>query len=216
MDGKVQSSAFDRDGNTITESSLSNCTINNSTVKRSALSDCVLSNVENASRITAQKSQFHNTVLVERSDITNSTIRTQSSVRRSTIGRSVIEDSSSVSRSTVGGTTLSRSELKRATLTNCAVTECNIDRSDFQGLVLKYGIWKRNVLIGRTGDQEPIVIRNYGPKAGQSASVLVGSTIPGLDPKDHAAQAVRPPSYHAGSYTSANDRGLDLPPPYEP
>ncbi|KGO70254.1 hypothetical protein PITC_020730 [Penicillium italicum] len=216
---KPQTSALNGDGNTITRCSLNNCTITNSCVNRSTLSDCVLSKMEEVSRITAQKSQFHDAALAERSEITNSTIQTQSSVQRSSIVQSVIEDKSLVKRSTVTGTTVSHSELQRATLTNCVVTECVIERCDFQGLVLKYGIWKRNELVGKTGNRDPIFIRNYGSKAGQSASVLVGSTISGLDPNIIARQDVCPPRYHVDSDALGDipgDSGLDLPPPYRP
>ncbi|KAJ5520980.1 hypothetical protein N7463_001433 [Penicillium fimorum] len=214
----AQTSTFNGDGNTITRSCLTNCTINNSCVKRSTLSDCVLSKVEEVSRITAQKSQFHDAAIVERSDITESTIQTQSSVCRSTIARSVFQDKSTVKRSTVTGTTVSNSQLERSTLTNCVITECTIERCDFQGLVLKYGIWKRNELVGKTGNHNPIFIRNHGPRAGQSASVAVGSSIPGLDPKSHARQGDPPPNYDDDSHTSG-DSGVDcgdLPPPYKP
>ncbi|KAJ5926210.1 hypothetical protein N7516_007983 [Penicillium verrucosum] len=216
---KAQSSAFNGDGNTITRCSLSNCTINNSCVKRSTLSDCVLSKVEDVSRVTAQKSQFYDAALAERSAITNSTIQTQSSVDRSTIGQSVIQDKSAVKRSTVTGTMVSNSQLQRTTLTNCVVTECIIERCDFQGLVLKYGNWKRNELVGKIGNQDPIFIRNYGSKAGQSAPVLVGSIISELDSENHPRQDICLPSYHVESDAGGNspgDSGLDLPPPYRP
>jgi hypothetical protein len=48
--------------------------------------------------------------------------------------------------------------------------------------------------------------------------VAVGSTIPGLDPKNHAGQADSPPSYDGDSHASG-DSGVDcgdLPPPYKP
>ena len=165
---KAQASALSGDGNTVTRCDLNNCTVTNSCVNRSALSDCVLSKTEDVNRITAQKSQFHDAALVERSNITNSTIQSQSSVDRSTIGQSVIQDQSAVKRSAVTGTTVSRSQIQRASLTNCVVAECVIERSGFQGLVLKYGIWKRNELVGKTGNHDPVVIRNYGSGAGVS------------------------------------------------
>ncbi|OQE36942.1 hypothetical protein PENCOP_c011G07916 [Penicillium coprophilum] len=218
MDNDNAPSPFNGHGNTITRSCLNNCTINNSHVKRSTLSDCVVSKVEDLSRITAQKSQFHEAATVERSDITESTVQTQSSIHRSTISQSFIKDKATVKRSTVTGTTVSNSQLERATLTNCVITECTIERCDFQGLVLKYGIWKRNELIGKVGDHDPIFIRNHGSRAGQSTSMPIGSTIPGLDPKNHARQGDPPPSYDDDSYTSG-DSGVDcgdLPPPYKP
>ncbi|KAJ5971447.1 uncharacterized protein N7479_001365 [Penicillium vulpinum] len=210
---------FNGDGNTVTRSCLSNCIINNSCVKRSTLSECVISKTKNMSRITAEKSQFHDAALIERSDITDSIIQTQSSVCRSTIGKSIIQDKCTVNRSTLTGTTTSKSQLERATLTNCVITECTIERCDFQGLVLKYGIWERNELVGKTGRQDPVFIRNYGSRAGLSTSVVVGSTISSLDPKDNAQHAVPPPSYNVDSCASGDsgiDYGLDLPPPYRP
>lgn len=159
------SSAIDGAGNTISRSSLKNCNTNNSNLRRCDFTNCVLSNVENASRSSAKDSQLHDVILAERSDIRESAIRSGSSVHRSDLRKSVVQEKTSIERSVLNGAVVSQSQVQRTSLVDCDVTECVISRSSFTGMVLKYGIWKKGVLVGKTGDMEPIQIkRNVGPE----------------------------------------------------
>lgn len=152
------------DDNTITRSNLRNCAVTSSYVKRSTFGDCVLVQVGSASRATGKKSHFHSVTSVKRSEVTESTLLEKSSAHRSTIKTSTVRDASTITTSTVTGSTISHSQLRRAKVKNCDVEDCIISRSSFEGMVLKYGVWKRGQLIGKVGDKEPVAIRKDDPR----------------------------------------------------
>lgn len=151
--------AIDGVGNTISRCSLEQCTTSNSNLRRCRLTNCVVLNVGNASRTRAKNSQLHNVILAERSDIKESTIQSASSVHRSDLKQSVLQEKSSLERSAITKTVVSQSQIQRSCLVDCDVAECVISRCSFTGMVLKYGIWKKGVLVGKTGDMEPIQIK---------------------------------------------------------
>lgn len=160
------------DGNTITRSNLRNCAITSSSVKRSTFEDCVLAQVRSAHRSRGKKSHFHNVTSLKRSEVTESTLLDRSSARRSTIKTSTIRDASTIKSSTVTGSVISHSQLRRAALKDCDVEECMISRSSFEGMVLKYGVWKRGQLIGKIGNREPVAIRKDDPSLTVSSAYL--------------------------------------------
>lgn len=155
----ASTSSTDGVGNTISRCSLENCTINNSNLRRCRLTNCVLSNVENAARTRAKNSQFSDVILAERSDIRESTVQSGSSVHRSDLRQSIVQEKTSLERSTLTGSIASQSRLRKTSLVDCDVAECVISRSYFKGMILKYGIWKKGVLVGKTGDREPIQMK---------------------------------------------------------
>jgi uncharacterized protein YjbI with pentapeptide repeats len=121
--------------------------------------NCILSNVEYASRSAAQNSNFQDVAFIKRSAITDSVLQGRASLKRSTLRKAVIMDQSYLKRCAVTGTTILMSQIDRASLTDCDVAECVISRSDFKGMILKYGVWKNGVLVGRIGDREPVAIK---------------------------------------------------------
>lgn len=80
-------------------------------------------------------------------------------------------DKSELKRSTITGTTISKSQIERASLTDCDVAECVVSRSDFKGMILKYGVWKKGVLVGRVGDRAPVAIKMDASGTGVSGPV---------------------------------------------
>lgn len=151
------------DNNTITRSNLRNCAVTSSTVKRSTFEDCVLAQVRSAHRSTGKKSHLHNVSSFRRSEVTDSTIRDKSTAHRSSIKGSNIRDESALRTSSVTRSDISHSQLRRTKLKDCQVEECMISRCSFDGMVLKYGVWKRGQLIGKIGNREPIAIRRDEP-----------------------------------------------------
>ena len=151
------------DNNTITRSNLRNCAVTSSTVKRSTFEDCVLAQVRSAHRSTGKKSHLHNISSLRRSEVTDSTIRDKSSAHRSRIQGSNIRNASAIRTSTVTSSNLSHSQLRRTKIKDCEVDGCMISRCSFDGMVLKYGVWKRGQLIGKIGNREPITIRKNDP-----------------------------------------------------
>lgn len=150
------------DNNSIARCKLKNCEVTGSWLKGCTFEDCLLSQVRIARRTTATKSYFHDVHAVKSSDISESTMRDGSAAKRCTMVASTIKDASKVNRSTLANCTISKGDLWRSTLKDCNVEECVIYRSNFEGLTLKYGVWKRGKLVSRVADREPIAIRKDG------------------------------------------------------
>lgn len=158
------------DGNTITYCSLRNSAVTTSLANRCTFENCMLAQVRSANRSTGRKSHFHNAESLSRSDFVDSVIRDRSSVSRSTVKASTVRDASVLERSTVSGSILSHGQVWRSTLSDCDVEESSISRSEFKGMILKYGVWKKGQLVGKIGNREPIMIKKDSPEAAVSAS----------------------------------------------
>ncbi|KAJ6086611.1 hypothetical protein N7467_005525 [Penicillium canescens] len=222
MDESHASSSFlSGDGNSLMRCSLQSCTIRNSSVKRCVLNDCILSNVEYASRSTAKNSNFQDVALIKRSEITDSVLQGRSSVKRSTLKKAVIMDKSELKRGTITGTRISKSQIERASLTDCDVAECVVSRSDFKGMILKYGVWKKGVLVGRVGDREPVAIKMDASGTGKSVHAPIATPeFPQLKSKTTHGLDEHPPVYNVDSDVGLDsdddsDNDDDSPPPYK-
>ncbi|KAJ5118033.1 hypothetical protein N7448_004320 [Penicillium atrosanguineum] len=158
------------DGNTLTRCSLRNCAITTTSANRCSFEDCMLAQVDSANRSAGRKSHFHDAFSLSRSDFADSIIRDRSSVHRSTVKASTVRDASALKRSTVTGSTISNGRVERSALTDCDVEECAISRSEFNGMILKYGVWKKGQLVGKIKNKEPIMIRKDSPEAEVSVS----------------------------------------------
>lgn len=158
------------DGNTLTHCSLRNSAVTTSWAKRCTFEDCMLAQVRSAHRSTGRKSHFHNADSLSRSDFVDSVIGDRSSVSRSTVKASTVRDASVLERSAVSGSVLSHGQVWRSTLNDCDVEECSISRSEFKGMILKYGIWKKGQLVGKIGNREPVMIKKDSPEAAVSTS----------------------------------------------
>ncbi|KAJ5999826.1 hypothetical protein N7481_000235 [Penicillium waksmanii] len=211
------------DDNTITRSNLRNCAVTSSYVKRSTFDDCVLVQVRSASRSTGKKSHFHGVTSVKRSEVTESTLLEKSSAHRSTIKTSTVRDASTITTSAVTGSTISHSQLRRAKVKDCDVEDCIISRSSFEGMVLKFGVWKRGQLIGKIGDKEPVAIRKDDPRLTASSSRAAGpsSNIPAVPELDSKSKGPLPVhdldriDSAESAESEDSDRSEDLPPPYK-
>jgi uncharacterized protein YjbI with pentapeptide repeats len=159
------------EGNTLTRCSLRNCAITTSTAKRCTFEDCMLAQVQSAHRSVGRKSHFHNARSLSRSEFVDSDIRDGSSVHRSSVKSSTIRDVSALKRSTVTGSTVLNGQVWRTTLTDCDVEECAMSRSEFKGMILKYGVWKKGQLVGKIGNKEPIMMKKGSPEAAVSISL---------------------------------------------
>ncbi|KAJ5703142.1 hypothetical protein N7488_010690 [Penicillium malachiteum] len=146
------------EGNKITRCSISNCDISICRLKRSAFQNCTLSHVRNARWTKASDSHLQNVDSVKRSQIIASMVCDGSSVGHSTVTASNIRNATTIKRSTVANSSISQSKLWRAKLDNCDVENCLIYRTNFDGMILKHGVWKRGKLVSRIGDKEPVAI----------------------------------------------------------
>lgn len=170
---------FTDKGSIATYNNLRNCTITDSCIPSYGHEGCGLTQVQEAYRatghilhyteviqvdgVTRLKYRFSEKVEVDQhSALVNSIVKNGTSVRRSRVKTSLLQDGSVVWRSAVSGSTVSHSQLCRATLTDCDVEECVISRSNFKGMTLKYGVWKNGRFVRGVDDREPVAIASDG------------------------------------------------------
>jgi len=136
---------------------LTGCIVSDSGIERCDLKNCTLAEVNHIERTRASNTRLIGTGHIERTVLEDSDTLGKSAIERSTVKRSVIADSSRVTRSKLDGVTMNKSRVERASLKDCDVTNCNISRTNFSGMILKYGIWENGNLVGRTCNEEVVI-----------------------------------------------------------
>ncbi|PCG89360.1 Hypothetical protein PENO1_105150 [Penicillium occitanis (nom. inval.)] len=134
-------------------------TIMDSTVERCNLDNCTVSAQSDIERTTAKATKFIGPKRVQRSQFSDSAILSDSIVERSIVRGSVVADKAFVERTELNTAVITRSRVERSKIDDCDVMDCVIDRTDFQGMILQYGIWKRGDLVGRTSQDREVVIK---------------------------------------------------------
>lgn len=143
----------------VQRSEINGCTITDSKVERSNLSNCNVSARSHIERTTAKTTRFIGPKTVQRSELSDSVVLGQSSVERSIIRASVIADKAVVERAELNAAVITKSRVERSKISDCDVMDCVIERTDFEGMILRYGIWKRGDLVGRTSQEHEVVIQ---------------------------------------------------------
>ncbi|OKL62535.1 hypothetical protein UA08_02159 [Talaromyces atroroseus] len=143
----------------ILRSELDHCSVTGSTVERSKLQNCSVAAPNNIARTEARATKFISSKLVERSQLNDSVVLGDSTLERCIVRDTIVADKSTCERSELDSSVITRSKIERSKVSDCDVMDCVMERTDFKGMILKYGIWKRGDLIGRTSDQHEVVIR---------------------------------------------------------
>jgi uncharacterized protein YjbI with pentapeptide repeats len=142
-------------------------------IERSALTDCDVQQV--VSGRSEIESSFLNGVQIDRSKISGATlsgpklkversvldkcdVKGYGKIERSGIKASLVEDSMVV-RSNVTGSSVIKTTIERGNVDNCDIGDCKIQRTDFQGMYLRNGIWERNNLVGRLDKTKDVIIK---------------------------------------------------------
>ncbi|PKY07207.1 hypothetical protein P168DRAFT_287695 [Aspergillus campestris IBT 28561] len=191
---------------TVSRTKASNSTLTRSSARRCTLADSELVDVPAARSVVADSSTLRDVPSIRR------TSAEKSLVEKSSLARCGVKDStvseSVVCRSTLDKVRLLRCKVKRTTLVECDVEDCEIFRTEFKGMRLRNGVWKKGRLIGKVAEGEVIAIGVHGEK------LDIPSDIPlATDPKVQAMIKEEP-----GSTTEedpSDEDSVDLaPPPY--
>lgn len=162
-------------------------------VERSQLENCSVAAPNRVERTVARSTQFVSSKRVERSRLDDSVVMGDSILERCAIRSSVVADKTCCERSELDSTTITRSRVERSKITDCDVMDCKIEKTDFNGMILKYGIWKNGDLIGRTSKEHEVVIkpRNRPPPVAGTSSFAPPPAVQPLGPGWKAAEAER-------------------------
>lgn len=143
----------------VQRSELNGCTITYSTIERSNLTNCDVSTSPNIERTTANTTKFISPKRVQRAKFSDSLVLGDSTVERSIVHGSVVADKAFVERTELNTAVITKSRVERSKVSDCDVVNCVIERTDFQGMILQYGIWKRGNLVGRTSQEHEVIIK---------------------------------------------------------
>ncbi|CRG88680.1 hypothetical protein PISL3812_05714 [Talaromyces islandicus] len=181
----------------INRSKLDHCTVTDSLVSRSTLEHCTVQPPTNKiERSTAGATKFMGAKLVSRSQLEDSVVLGGSTVNRCVVRNSVVADGANCDRTQLDDAAVTRSRIDRSKLSNCDVMDCVMDKTTFEGMILKYGIWRNGDLVGRTTTTEEVVIkpRTYQLAAKPTSSASAESPVVA---RPRALSPVREPGWKA-------------------
>ncbi|KAE8155226.1 hypothetical protein BDV25DRAFT_146352 [Aspergillus avenaceus] len=184
---------------------LSHCIIANTDARRCQLSNCELIDVYFADSLTANGSRFENILFMDRSSVQNSIVAGRSTLSFSSVSGSTVRDECSLDRSQVKDVELVRSRLQESQLQDCDVSDCVITKSNFAGMVLRYGIWENGQLVGRIGDNEVVAVTRGGNNMDQTSTREI---VTHAEVRTECDSELR----HSDDCLDSQD----LPPPYRP
>jgi len=95
---------------------------------------------------------------IERSELENCDVKGYGKVERSGIKVSLVEDSK-VARSNVTSSFLTNTTIERGNVDGCDIGNCKIQRTKFQDMYLRNGIWERDNLVGRVDKTKEVIIK---------------------------------------------------------
>lgn len=145
---------------TITRTEASNSTLTRSSARLCTLNDSELVDVPAARSVVAKCSTLRDVPSIRRTTAEKSLVE-KSSLARCGLKDTTVSDSV-VCRSKLDKVRLLRCRVKRTTLVECDVEDCEIFRTEFKGMRLKNGVWKKGRLIGKVAEGEVIAIGVHG------------------------------------------------------
>ncbi|KAL4804391.1 hypothetical protein BDV18DRAFT_162153 [Aspergillus unguis] len=199
-------------------SKISTSTLSNTSLTKSDVERSMLSNVPFARSVDVKGSTIENTSRLRRVTVTNSTVSDQSAMARSQVKDSVVI-ASALSRASVEKSRVTGSRARKSTLKNCQVTDCEIVNTDFQGMVLRNGIWRNGRLIGCFHAGEADVVVN-----GQKMAIPKSEKCPPSERWQGVSESESSDCLNSESDVDDDDGRVeveqknekDLPPPYTP
>lgn len=143
----------------IERTTLDSCSVSGARLENCKLGHCTITSPNILEHINARLTKFVSSSRIERSELDDSVVMGKSSLERSVFKNSVIADSTYCERSELDNVVITRSRTERSKMKDCDVMDCEISRTDFEGMILKYGIWKNGDLVGRTSKDHEVVIK---------------------------------------------------------
>ncbi|OJZ85904.1 hypothetical protein ASPFODRAFT_46968 [Aspergillus luchuensis CBS 106.47] len=143
-------------------SALTSCIVKHSTTYRSKLNHTTLTNAI-VSRTEATHTSFDTYSYSHRSTLSNAVLRDRASVKRSKVKDASLLGGSSLWRSNVSRCMIAdECRVQRCKLVNCEVMCCVLVKTDLEGMVVRNGVWKDGVLVGRVREGEEVVVLKKG------------------------------------------------------
>ncbi|KAI9367197.1 hypothetical protein BJX61DRAFT_547716 [Aspergillus egyptiacus] len=198
---------------TLTRCKITTSSLSHTRVKKSTITHSTLSNIRSARSLDAKNSTLENVSSLRRVKVTNTTVTAGSALSRVQATDSVVSGSA-VYRSQLEGSRVFGSRVKKSRLRDCEMRNCVLVDTEFRGMVLRNGVWRRGRLVGSLplagvdGDGEVVVMRRDGKKM----DVAVEGEV---DP-ERWMQGLASETESTDWDDSESDEDKDLPPAYTP
>lgn len=142
----------------VEHSNLNGCMVSDSYIERSNLENCTVSRVAHLERTSASNTKFIGAANLERNNFQESNVFGKCTVQKSDVKGSTLMDGSHVEKSQLDDAMVHKSRIFKSSLTDCDVAHSKLSKTNFTGMVLKYGIWDDGDLIGRTSREHEVVV----------------------------------------------------------
>ncbi|KAL4953688.1 hypothetical protein BDW69DRAFT_184265 [Aspergillus filifer] len=211
-------------------SEITSSTLHNTSLSRSIIARSTLSHIPRARSLQSTDSILDTINPLRRATVSKSTISDGSALARSELNDSVVSKSAIV-RSRLEKSHVSGSRVKKSKLVHCQVSDCVVINCEFEGMVLKNGVWRGGRFLGPTGvkvdkkgaDGDGRVFggeklgKPLGNEEGHTPEDWMGDLdsemeSSGCDDSDTEEEVGH--GYGNGHHVTGNEK--DLPPPYTP
>jgi len=200
----------------IGRSTFTDCDVQQVIIERSEIESSVLNGV------TIERSKIRGATLscpqmkIERSVLENCNVKGNGKIERSGIKASLVKDSKVV-RSNVTSSYVTKTIIERGNIDNCDIGDCKIQRTDFQGMYLRNGIWERNNLVGRLDKSKEVIIKRTEEMPTEEKRELLASSTgapgPSWNPDVKTNPQITPDNDTRGEGSSAS-LAIASPPSY--
>jgi hypothetical protein len=139
---------------------LSNSIVTDCSFKYFKCASSVLIQIGYAKWTKVQASYLDRVAYAKRLAAEESTLRNIGSIDASTIKRSSVSECSTIKRSTILRSKCVNIVVASSTLTDCEVSNAQLYRTTFNGMIVQNGIWENGQLIGRMDESKEVVVRS--------------------------------------------------------
>jgi uncharacterized protein YjbI with pentapeptide repeats len=95
---------------------------------------------------------------IERSIFDQCDIKGKCKIERTNMKEVLLEETS-METVNINSSFVTKSRIERSNITDCDIGDCKIERTNFTGMYLRNGIWKRGDLVGRVDKTREVIIK---------------------------------------------------------
>lgn len=142
----------------IERSILKDSEIRHSSIERSEIRGTKMSDAE------VERSRFTLATIagpkarIERSIFDQCDVKGKCKIERSNMKEVLLEETN-LENANINSSFVTKSKIERSNITDCDIGDCKIERTNFTGMYLRNGIWKRGDLVGRVDKTQEVIIK---------------------------------------------------------
>lgn len=110
---------------------------------------------------------------IERSIFDQCDVKGKCKIERTNMQEVLIEETN-VEIANINSSFITKSRIERSNIADCDIGDCKIERTNFSGMYLRNGIWKRGDLVGRVNKTQEVIIK---PKSEMSPGPMPSTEV---------------------------------------